>query len=109
LHPPDSKKLRLAVLVRLQLAPANILKQLARTKYRAFLMSPTESPPCKAREILKTRLRADLKVYADSVQTLQRSLGKSFAKAQRDAERARLAFETASKKLADHVATHGCG
>jgi len=72
-------------------------------------MVPTENPPCKAREILKARVRADLKVYGDAVNTLQRSMGRDFKKAHANAERARLAFETASKKLADHVASHGCG
>jgi hypothetical protein len=72
-------------------------------------MVPSESPTCKAREILKARVRADLKVYADAVNTLQRSLGRDFKKAHSDAERARLAFETASKKLAEHLASHKCG
>jgi hypothetical protein len=72
-------------------------------------MVPSELPSCKARDILKTRVRADLKVYADAVNVLQRSMGQDFKKAQRDAERARLAFESASKKLSDHLASHRCG
>jgi hypothetical protein len=48
-------------------------------------------------------------VYADAVHVLQRSMGQDFKKAQRDAERARLAFESASKKLSDHLASHRCG
>jgi len=71
-------------------------------------MAPSEPSSCKARDILKARVRADLKVYADAVNTLQRSVGQDFKKAQRDAERARLAFEAASKKLSDHVASHRC-
>jgi hypothetical protein len=72
-------------------------------------MVPTEFPACKAREILKSRVRADLKVYAAAVSALQRSLGQDFKKASRNAERARLAFEAAGKKLADHLQSHGCG
>jgi len=72
-------------------------------------MAPSELLSCKARDILKARVRADLKVYADAVNVLQRSVGQDFKKAHRDAERARLAFEAASKKLSDHVASHHCG
>lgn len=72
-------------------------------------MVPAETPSCKAREMLKARVRADLKVYADAVGALQRSVGQDFNRARRNAERARLAFEAASKKLADHLASHGCG
>jgi len=43
------------------------------------------------------------------VNSLQRSVGTEFKKSQKTAERARLAFETASKKLADHLETHKCG
>jgi hypothetical protein len=72
-------------------------------------MAPNEFPSCKTREILRARVRADLKVYADAVNALQRSLGQDFKKARKDAERARLAFEAASKKLSDHLASHRCG
>jgi len=78
-------------------------------RYSDPLMSPADITPCDVREILKERVRADLKVYADAVNALQRSMGKDFKKAQRDAERARLAFETASTKLAKHLASHRCG
>jgi hypothetical protein len=72
-------------------------------------MAPTETPSCKVREILKARVRADLKVYGGAVNVLQRSMGQEFKVAHRNAERARLAFEAASKKLADHLAQHRCG
>jgi hypothetical protein len=36
-------------------------------------------------------------------------MGQDFKKARQDAERARLAFEAASKKLSDHLASHRCG
>ena len=72
-------------------------------------MVPTEFPACKAREILKARVRADLKVYADAVSALHRNVGRDFTKAHQYAERARMAFEAGSKKLADHLKSHGCG
>jgi len=72
-------------------------------------VSPVDVPSCRAREILQARVRADLKVYAEAVNSLQRSVGPEFKKSQKAAERARLAFETAGKKLADHLASHKCG
>jgi hypothetical protein len=59
--------------------------------------------------MLQARVRADLKVYADAVNALHRSVGPRFKQAQQRAEQARLAFETATKKLADHLASHKCG
>ena len=70
-------------------------------------MQPAEAS-CKARAILQSRLRADLKVYADAIRALQQSLGKDFEKAHQRAERARRAYEAAREKLNQHVATHGC-
>jgi hypothetical protein len=49
-----------------------------------------------------------LKVYADSIAVLQRSLGKTFEKAHLRVESARRAYQVARKKLNDHSATHGC-
>jgi hypothetical protein len=71
-------------------------------------MASSEAPPCKSREIMKTRLRADLKVYADAIRVLQKSMGKDFDKAHKRAERARRAYEAARTKLNDHVAAHDC-
>ena len=72
-------------------------------------MQNTEALPCKTREILKSRLRADLKVYADAIALLQQSMGKNFEKAHLRVESARRAYQTARKKFNDHVETHGCG
>ena len=58
--------------------------------------------------MLKARLRADLKVYADAMIALDQSVGKDFEKAQQKAEHARLAFQAAQDKLAEHIASHGC-
>ena len=71
-------------------------------------MQTAEAPSCAAREILKARLRADLKVYADAVDTLQRNIGKDFEKAHQRVERARRAYDTARDKLNRHIASHGC-
>ena len=71
-------------------------------------MQNAEGPPCKTREILKARLRADLKVYADSIAVLQRSLGKTFEKAHLRVESARRAYQVARTKLSNHSVTHGC-
>ena len=73
------------------------------------LMQSSEAQPCKTREILKTRLRADLKVYADAIAVLQQSVGNDFEKAHKRAESARKAYEVARTKFNDHLASHGCG
>ncbi len=53
-------------------------------------------------------MRADLKVYADSIAVLQRSMGETFEKAHLRVETARRAYQVARRKLNDHLATHGC-
>jgi len=74
---------------------------------------------CKDREILKARMRADMKVYAQAIAVLQqRSISAlnalrkdtraGFQKAQRLAEHARLAYEDSRAKLNKHIAAHGC-
>lgn len=68
----------------------------------------TQTSTCKDRAILNSRLRADLKVYADAIAELQRSIGKNFEKAHEDVERARRAYQLARRKLLDHIETHGC-
>jgi hypothetical protein len=72
-------------------------------------MQASEAPDCKSQGILKARLRADLKVYADAIDALQRNLGKDFEKAHQRAESARRIYEVARTKLNDHLASHGCG
>ena len=73
---------------------------------------------CRDREILKSRLRADLKVYADAIEVLQYyAMGAlaaledsraDFKKAHRLAEHARLAYQSSRQKLSQHVASHYC-
>lgn len=73
---------------------------------------------CKTREILKARVRAEVKVYADAIEVLQKhSIAAlaalddpkgGFKKAQALAERARLAYEVSRQKLDDHISSHGC-
>jgi hypothetical protein len=63
---------------------------------------------CQIRAVLKERMQADLRVYRDSVIMLERTSGQMFAKAHKDAEHARLAYEVARRKLDDHIASHGC-
>ena len=70
----------------------------------------TESEKVRIRrDNLRARLRADLKVYADAVIALQRSLGKDFDKTHHRAVQARLAFHAAQEKLRQHVDAHDCG
>ena len=64
--------------------------------------------PCKDREILKGRLRADLKIYMECVAKLNVSLGADFQKTHERAEHARLAYEGARDLLNKHIASHSC-
>jgi hypothetical protein len=72
------------------------------------LMQAEQVPSCKNRQILQSRLRADVKVYADAISALQQSMGKGFEKAHLRVESARRAYQVARKKLTDHIETHGC-
>ena len=74
-----------------------------------IVMHAAETSTCKTREILRARLRADLKVYADSIAVLQRSVGKAFEKAHLRVESARRSYQVARRKMNDHLASHGCG
>ncbi len=76
------------------------------------------SARCKDREILRARLRADVRVYAGAIAVLQqRSIEsltaseanstENFEKAHRLAEHARLAYQDSRKKLNQHIAAHG--
>jgi hypothetical protein len=66
--------------------------------------------------ILKNRLRADLKVYADAIATLvtndipaiSRSASQGFEKACRNADHAEVSYKLARRKLDEHIAAHGC-
>ena len=59
-------------------------------------MPPAEVPSCRDRDMLSARLRADLKVYAEAVSLLQKSMGPDFKKTHKKAEQARLAYEAGS-------------
>jgi hypothetical protein len=75
-------------------------------------MQSAKAPPCKNREILNDRMRADLRVYRDAVAALEAaSLGsaaKTFDKAVKNAGIAQRAFEAARERLNQHTAEHGC-
>jgi hypothetical protein len=66
--------------------------------------------PCNSREILKDRMRADLRVYIDAVAVLEAAAvgGRDFNRAARDAATAQFAFETARDRFNEHVSSHGC-
>ncbi|MCU1337890.1 MAG: hypothetical protein JWO19_3471 [Bryobacterales bacterium] len=61
-------------------------------------------------------MRADLKVYADAMATLeryaiaglQRDTGTQFAKAQKRVDESRRAYEVARDTLDGHISSHGC-
>ena len=64
---------------------------------------------CKDLEILQSRLRADLKIYKESMVRLEfDTAAKDFQDSYARAEHARLAFRMARKRLNDHIAEHGC-
>jgi hypothetical protein len=63
---------------------------------------------CKTHEILKARLRADLRVYRDAVDSLAEHTGKGFEKAHKLAETARIAYEAARSRFNAHVSSHRC-
>jgi len=63
---------------------------------------------CQMREILMMRLRADRQVYIDALTSLQERSGRELVKADKLADRARLAYEVAKKKYDEHILNHGC-
>ena len=68
--------------------------------------------------MLKARVRAELRVYADAIAVLQTysiaalaaldDAREGFQKAHELAEHARLAYLQSRKKLDEHLASHGC-
>jgi hypothetical protein len=84
------------------------MKQAPTRNDQPFQMQSPEVSGCQAREILRTRLRADLRIYSDAVAALQKQIGKEFEMAHHQAERARLAYEAARERLNEHIASHGC-
>jgi hypothetical protein len=71
-------------------------------------MQPAAAP-CREREILEARFHADVRVYCDAVNRLDRCSPKDFSQVYEDAERAREAFENARIRLNRHIAEHECG
>jgi len=64
---------------------------------------------CQEREILKSRYRADLKVYSQAIHQLDTCEPGEFNQTYKLVERARTAFANARNALEEHVAKHGCG
>ena len=75
-------------------------------------MKPAAAPYCPTHEMLKQRMRADLRVYRDAVDVLEESaLGatpKGFEKAHKLAEIGRISYEAARDRFNAHVASHRC-
>jgi hypothetical protein len=76
-------------------------------------MQPATAPSCKDQEMLKDRLRADLKVYRAAVDALEslalkQGIDRAFEKAAKNAKVAERAFENARERLDRHVAMHAC-
>jgi hypothetical protein len=71
-------------------------------------MQPASSR-CREHEILKARYKADLNVYRLAVRQLDLCDSRNFNRVYEDAERARVAFESAHSSLNNHVAEHKCG
>ena len=61
---------------------------------------------CAEREILRTRLRADIVVYREAILALEKD--SQSEKAQAAAERTRRAYELARRRFNDHIAAHHC-
>jgi len=84
------------------------MKQDSRWKYQQTPMQPKEVLDCKTHEMLKARMRADLRVYREAVDALVEHTGRGFEKAHKLAEIARIAYEAARNRFNDHVSSHRC-
>ena len=71
-------------------------------------MRPKEAVECKTHEMLKERMRADLRVYRNAVDSLEANAGPGFEKAHKLAEIARIAFAAARHRFNAHVSSHKC-
>jgi hypothetical protein len=67
-----------------------------------------EAIDCKTHLMLKERMRADLRVYRDAVDVLEKTTGHGFEKVFKLAEISRIAFEAARDRFNAHVASHKC-
>ena len=83
------------------------VKQQFRFAISSFVSS-AEVPSCQDRDMLKARMRADLKVYHKAILDLQQSVGEQFRMSRQRLERARLAYEAASQTLHSHLTSHCC-
>jgi len=63
---------------------------------------------CRDRAMLAARYHADLRIYSEAEQSLERAIGANFSKALERADRARVAFEKARDRLNTHMGRHHC-
>jgi len=81
-------------------------------EYRHASMQPREALECKTHEMLKARMRADLRVYREAVNILEElapgAIPKHFEKAHKLAETARIAYIAARDRFNTHVVSHRC-
>ena len=66
------------------------------------------APRCREHQILRGRLRADMKVYVDATRRLESCKTEEFEQIYQSAESARIAFLKAREVLAAHIIAHGC-
>jgi hypothetical protein len=73
-------------------------------------MHPSEAAePCKDRQMLQDRMRADLRIYRQAVVALELEAGgQHFSAVHKNAERARLAYEASRATLDTHISVHSC-
>jgi len=73
-------------------------------------MQPRKVPEqCHDRQILHERMRADLRVYREAIVALELNPApEDYPMVQKNAERARAAYEAARANLEAHIAVHGC-
>lgn len=84
------------------------MKQDPAWKHQPASPQPKEVPECKTHDILKARMRADLRVYRDAVDALDRHTGEGLEKCHKLAEIARIAYEAARNRFNAHVSSHRC-
>jgi hypothetical protein len=78
----------------------------ASTGWSTVLPTPSDCPDL---DILKSRLRANLKVYKEAAAALQaETLHGDFKRTYQRAEHARLAFEHSREELNAHIVSHRC-
>lgn len=63
---------------------------------------------CRDRAMLTARYHAELHIYSEAEQSLERAIGANFPEALKRADRARIAFEKARDQLSKHIVGHRC-